>query len=848
MPAQTLVISDFKTGLETDRLPFNINNDAFPTLYNAYVWRGRILKKRGTMQLGRLQVNLVDEPLGTTNGSGDFTGNIFTILGLSSTFPNASVVPGSLSIVVGSQTFTEPVPPDGTLSNGAGGTGTIDYATGALTLVTDPTLATTDVTITFGYYPVLPVMGLEDFLEFRTIYPALVAFDTVYSYEFTQPSGPFYNVNFYKISGHPFMWHGTEYEQFWSCNYENALWATNGVPGFNFGMISTATIGTPTSTFTIPLNGLAVGDYVFINEVAGPTAGVNGVSAPITAITNTSSTTTITIATPLAAGSYASGGIVQFLTYSNGTSGDGIKWYDGDPTTPSSTLGWVNFAPPLDNTLTPQYLVGANLIVPFKNRLLFMGCYLQTSAEASPTYFSNMVVYSQDGTAFYADPVPIQQKADYAAWFSNVAGKGGDISAPVDQKIMTAFDNRDTLLLGMENQPMKIVFTSNDDLPFVFQTVSAELGALSTFSGIALDTGILYIGSYGIAMATEERAQRIDLPILDQVFSISNAQFASRRVTAVRDFRNEFIYFSYPGNQEATEIPATALFPNQTLLFNYRDNTWAIFGENYTHYGTFRRNVNYTWATLPFDTWSDWTNPWNFGQLNGEYPDIIGGNQQGFVMIKDVGTAEANSQYVAAFDVTTLTVTSPNHNLNTGDFIEMNGAIGLDNFNDIIYLLAVVDQNNFVLLTPSVPTGTYVGGAVYRRIVNFNVKTKQFPIYWDANRQTRVGTQRYFLDKAEGGQVTVNIYCDQSEESSNDPLISSSIISSNVILTGPEPTKPNQANQAQIWHRMANSFIGDTVQIGFSLSRAQMFDPRANVAQFGLHAIALDLYPGPVTS
>lgn len=44
--AQKIYIGNISKGLERFVLPFNIDNDAFPTLFNAYAWRGRVKKKR----------------------------------------------------------------------------------------------------------------------------------------------------------------------------------------------------------------------------------------------------------------------------------------------------------------------------------------------------------------------------------------------------------------------------------------------------------------------------------------------------------------------------------------------------------------------------------------------------------------------------------------------------------------------------------------------------------------------------------------------------------------------------------------------------------------------------------
>ena len=51
---EKLIVGPVNKGLRNDRTPFVIDNDSFPTLVNAYQWRGRIKRKRGTALLTRL--------------------------------------------------------------------------------------------------------------------------------------------------------------------------------------------------------------------------------------------------------------------------------------------------------------------------------------------------------------------------------------------------------------------------------------------------------------------------------------------------------------------------------------------------------------------------------------------------------------------------------------------------------------------------------------------------------------------------------------------------------------------------------------------------------------------------
>lgn len=209
-----------ETGLVQSREDFLLPADAFPVLENAFVWRERIKRKQGYELLGRLRRSLTAQPLGNTDGGGSFSGNIFTILVLEAT---AELETTNIIVTVGASVFTQPATPNGTLSDGVGGTGTINYVTGNITLSTAP--AATPITITFSYFPCLPVMGLCSRELNTTNNEQVVAFDTKYAYRISATGW----VEF--IPG--ITWSSTDSEFFWSTNYwvsaanRKLFWVTN---------------------------------------------------------------------------------------------------------------------------------------------------------------------------------------------------------------------------------------------------------------------------------------------------------------------------------------------------------------------------------------------------------------------------------------------------------------------------------------------------------------------------------------------------------------------------------------------------------------------------------------------
>ena len=898
--AEKIVVGPFNRGLRNDVTPFNIDNDSFPVLINAYQWRGRVKRKRGTAPLGRLQ-----RYIGTTNGAGDLVVSILPV----------PIETGIVSFTIGADIFVDPGttadPATQTLLTNSSGTGTLNRVTGVLTIT--GSLANTDVI----YFPRLPVMGLEDLELASSQYPGTIAFDTTYAYNIsTQAPYDITDVSFYKnpatgdyplyvqkTTWTPTSWNGEDYQQFWSTNYEGAFWVTNGINvpftgatiGMQFKAVVSVVVNSPTDvTLEITAHGLVVGDFVFLNEFdESILAGINFQTGYVIAVPDANH---VEVVLPNAnvVGATTTG-IAQYLTSRSDTSVDCIRWYDGNPTdgnVPPAFVtgkGWVNFMPPLSQDIfsiadlppAQYYLVGARMLLPFKDRLLAIGPVVQSSTGV-PIYLQDTVIYCQNGTPYYTasfqgDPrfpttppgvtsilVPANQTAFPAAWFEDTTGFGGYISAGIQQPAVTASANEDVIIIGFNTLQTKLAYTGNDIVPFNFFLINSELGSSSTFSAINLDEGVLSRGSRGIIIASQTLTKRIDLEIPDEAFQVRLTDNGAERITAIRDFINEWTYFTYPVNT----IPYK--FPSTTLLYNYRDNSWARLFESYTTYGLFRKTTGYTWANIgrTYPSWEEWSVPWNSGNSTLFDPEVIAGNQQGFVVFRDKGIGEADSLYIQ--NIVGNVITSPNHGLNEDDYIVISEALGTVGtlVNDKIFSVYAVTEDTFKI-NPSIASATYLGGGLIERLYIPLIQSKQFPVAWAMARKTRICAQRYLFSTTDDAQVTLNIYLSENADnpynyggivpSSNTQ--NNALIYSTVLYTSPESTNlgltaansnlqmPTAAEQAQVWHRMNTSLIGDTVQVGFTLSDTQMRAVAedgsfiSQQAEIELHGMILEVTP-----
>lgn len=218
---EPLHISGPREGLVQQQEDFLLPNDAYPQLINAFVWRGKILRKTGAQIIGRFRRKLLSQSLGMTTVGGTFTGNIKSLLSLEG---NSSIEAKSVVITIGASTYTDNG--DGTLSPN----GSINYATGEISFASAP--VSTAVTANINYFPTLPAMGLR-LRELSSINAEeTVGFDTKYAYVFS--SGGWQEF----IPGT--VWAGTDSDFFWTANYwtdtaaspsaPKLFWATNNVP------------------------------------------------------------------------------------------------------------------------------------------------------------------------------------------------------------------------------------------------------------------------------------------------------------------------------------------------------------------------------------------------------------------------------------------------------------------------------------------------------------------------------------------------------------------------------------------------------------------------------------------
>lgn len=815
--------TDNNSGLETDVKPWLIADNAFARLENAYIFRGRVRRRMGSILMGSSQLeSRLRGSLGLTDGAGAASGTV----------PGTVYAVGQI-FSIGEDIFT--VNATGTpatlLSTNPAITVTYNTSTGAYTVVGAPTATAV------YFYPATPVMGISSYYVPATNNFTSIAFDTQFSYIFDK-------INNYWTAISGTAWTGTDYQQFWSVNFQgttqnlNYLWTTN----FN------ATDGIryfDGTTWTQPVLNYTVGSVIDTTDGAGDASGnVPGGSGFIGQVFNIG-TTSFTVT--LAAGA---------LTVSAGGTGTGTF----DTATGAYTFTGAQINTSIYFTGDNQILT-SRLIINFRNRLVVMNTV--ETVDGVSKKFVNRIRWSASFNALSPN-----------AFMFNLPGNGGVADAPTYESIVTAQFIKDRLIVYFDNSTYELAYTGNEIAPFIFNKLNNELGAVSTFSEIPFDRQVLGIDNTGIHACNGSNVSRVDEKIPQLSFGINNAEEGRQRVCGIRDYYAEMAYWTYPDQNRNSQF----YFPNKMLIYNYVNQTWAINDDTITSFGYFLRTditPGAKWGTT-YTSWEDLLILWNSGayaQSNSEFRTIAMGNQQGFTFILQQDVT-SNAPVLSITDVTSysdglMTISCINHNLDLGDFIllqDMNGLTFSDGTNTLPTAMAKVTSNgidsglpntvNLILLCRNPDkedienlfistkiSGTYTGGGVASRVSQINILTKQYNFYTGEDRSIYVSKIDFLVDKTKNGIVAIDFL-----NSSTANVSVSDGPGSKYLETSPYDLIPLEKFQSRLWHPLYFYAEGQAVQFNFNMTGPFMFDYIINedgtinyvaLEDFQLHAMAI---------
>lgn len=861
---QPFLIAGSDQGLVKDKKSFLLPDKAFPTLTNAYVWRDRVVKRQGLKILGRLRRVLTSQAQANADGTGDY--DIADILtSFRANEPNAELESGSLILTLddggaNETQFTDQG--DGTLLRTAGTAYDIDpgtyinYISGAIHIEWDAA-GTPGAGITvdadFAYFPSLPVMGIMNRETSDVNNEPTLIFDTIYAYV---NDGTKYS-EYLGAAGA--TWNGTNFEFFWGTNFSASdasvrnLFVTN----FNNDALSPMryTDGSTWTDFSPAIEGTRVTSEV-LGTLTTPWNSFGPVFTANTPIIEGTVTINVTNGVDpdvIFTDEARDGTLKGFASTNSGT----INYTTGEINLTISPAMTADATVTMDYQYETSYLWTARILIPYYGRLLALNTY-ESLVQGSAKNFFNRCRFSQVGNPTQSD-----------AWISTVFGKGGFIDAPTDEEIISARFYKNTLIVFFERSTWQLRYVGEYGLPFVWDRISSDFGCESQFSSILFDDAVLAIGDRAIIGATTGNVQRIDEKIPDTVFTFKNSSNSETRVQGIRDFYRELVYWSFI---DIGDAPSGSSFPNKSLVYNYKNNTFSIFRNNITAFGTFYIITGVTWdSTDAF--WEDETIFWDDLDSQTEFPSVICGNQEGFIHEFSGTSLDDYSLSVTDIDRTgaILKLEIINHNLIVGDIIYLTGATFIDtsdsssvstDLNDQTYRVFQVpddadgyDPDNIYVekwnttdeeyqtdfsYTPASGTGTYIGGGLVALFPKMDILTKDFNPFLQEGKQTKIGYLDILSEQTQTAQVTIELYADTFLGEKGNMLVGQ-----DKMITYRNPTLPSVSDPADlVWNRFFATLFGQFISARITYDDSQMNDTTILNQPFVMPAMIFWMKPG----
>lgn len=537
---------------------------------------------------------------------------------------------------------------------------------------------------------------------------------------------------------------------------------------------------------------------------------------------------------------------------------DPIWTFDGTTWTPHPGTGANGFffLPAGGVRTASPFVVTARIVIPFKNRLLLLNtveCDNSGGAGVGTnTNYVNRLRFSFNGSPFALNAWYEPNQVDAAG---NKWGGAGFIDATTEEAIISAEFIKDRLIVYFERSTWEIAYTGNAVLPFVWQKINTELGSEAQQSTVPFDKEVLTIGNTGVHACNGANVQRIDTKIPDEVFKTVNKNIGMQRVAGVRDYFVEMVYWSFPS---VDENPFN-VYPNRVLVYNYRNNSWAINDDCITAFGYFEQQAGETWSSS-LDTWESANFAWEAGDTEAQFRQVIAGNQQGYVFIVDAEesrNAPVMQISQMSYNATTqsLTLTIINHTLNTNadltdensDFIYIENAQGVTFDGSGIFPVTSVVSADVITVGPVVNfTGTYTGGGTATRVSNIRIATKQFNPYIDKGRDVYLAKIDFAVQRTTFGQITVDYYPNASSYSMlANGQATGALQGTGVLETFPYDATlyPFEQQQDRLWHQIYFQSEGECIQLFMYMTTPQITEPDVAFSPFELEAMCLHTMP-----
>lgn len=819
MSYQNHQIANFATGLETDKAPWMLPDDAQEEIFDAYIEHGIINKRDGYkfyaygLQGGApyCESRIVKEVTGVSmTGAIDSANQTYTT---TVTAPNLPIRRGTFVVTGTNPAQTATDDGDGGFT-GDVSAGSINYLTGAVSVTFNSAPTAGTVTASYDYFPGKPVMMVALFVTGTNTFEMIVA-DTANLNRYNSTTNRLDDItvrtytgtksNFFDWVMYPTV---LDTARLIFTNNVDPIQAYNGTTTSDFYPIFTSV---SVSTESLDSGDGSAGPY------GGTTVNPRVVPGSVTVTANP-------------------GGTQQVVTddSAGSLSGDGTGTIDYATGVVAVTFNGV--VPSAANNIKIDYEYGSG--------------YVESALKVF-NYKDRMVLLrtTETGGKIYPQRIRISGTGSSGDDFRVTASGAGVIDIPDANWIMGASYNRDDLIIYTQKATWMLKYTGNDIVPFTLIKIDGTRGNKAPFAPVSyLNTTKAY-SPEAFTITDGYQVERFDQRITNFGFEeINQANFDLCYSGTVEDDRNHYLIHPSP------EIDTS----DRILINNYDEGNFAIFRIPLSCMGLYYKSFDITWNDLlvyegenAWDAFAADYATWNDISYSEDEPISIGGGHNGEIWELNADASEDNQLRIWGMAVDTLgplvlDITTDWHNYVVGDYVYISGVVGATEVNGKQgFIKEVVDTHNIKVQfeTNDPPTiTTYTSGGFISRSIPFEFKTKNFNPYGEMGTKVRCGYVYFYADiagtliedieqNAVPAKLTIEVYADDK----NQPTQVTAIVSDPPYNYESNMSNYNGRVSRKQWYKV---FVNQTANfLQFKISNTQAG------ARIKIHAIMPGFMP-----
>lgn len=277
----------------------------------------------------------------------------------------------------------------------------------------------------------------------------------------------------------------------------------------------------------------------------------------------------------------------------------------------------------------------------YKNRLLFL----------RPTIFGNTTPEPQ--SIFFSAIANQLNPLGNFNFAQDIAGNGGFVEVPTGDWLMAAQLLRDGIILFFQTSTWFFRFTGAIQDPFRVDQLNNSKNTDAPYGSVAYDIHATSMGSKGLIECNGVSVERYDLSVIDQFLDINQNAFGQCFATKFDTLNQTWMLFPSEESDNGTS--------DSVLVYNFLERTWAVYQPNLgllvqdntknntlSCTGLAFTTKDLTWADFASGgffgasglNWSQATFPWNSYLEQDLAPELLAGDQNGFVYTVNEGPTD----------------------------------------------------------------------------------------------------------------------------------------------------------------------------------------------------------------